>query len=38
MFTENIHVVNEVKPLLCNNFDMKDFKEANVILDESTNS
>ena len=38
MFRENIHVVNEVKSLLSNYFDMKDFKEVNVILDEITNS
>jgi hypothetical protein len=32
MFRENIHVVNEVKSLLSNNSDMKEFEEVNVIL------
>ncbi|RZB91995.1 Retrovirus-related Pol polyprotein from transposon TNT 1-94, partial [Glycine soja] len=32
IFGSNIHVVNNVKSLLCNNFDMKDLGEASVIL------
>jgi hypothetical protein len=32
MIREYIHVVNEVKSLLSNNFDMKDFEEVNVNL------
>jgi hypothetical protein len=32
MYRANIHVVNQVKSLLFNNSDMKDFKEVNVIL------
>jgi len=32
IFGSNIHVVNAVKSLLSNNFDMKDLGEANVIL------
>ncbi|RZB91539.1 Retrovirus-related Pol polyprotein from transposon TNT 1-94 [Glycine soja] len=32
IFGSNIHVVNDVKSLLCNNFDMKDLGEASVIL------
>ncbi|KAK2429298.1 putative mitochondrial protein [Trifolium repens] len=32
IFGSNIHAVNAVKSLLCNNFDMKDLGEADVIL------
>lgn len=32
IFDSNIHAVNILKSLLCNNFDMKDLREANVIL------
>ena len=32
MFRANIQVVNQVKSLLFNNSDMKDFEEVNVIL------
>ena len=32
IFGSNIHVVNDVKSLLCNNFDMKDLGETSVIL------
>ncbi|KAM7494813.1 hypothetical protein LguiB_029422 [Lonicera macranthoides] len=32
IFCSNIHVVNNVKSMLCENFDMKDLGEANVIL------
>jgi hypothetical protein len=32
IFGSNIHVVNDVKSLLCSNFDMKDLGEADVIL------
>ncbi|MCI18758.1 gag-pol protein, partial [Trifolium medium] len=32
IFGSNIFVVNAVKSLLCNNFDMKDLGEASVIL------
>ena len=32
IFGSNIHVVNNVKSLLCANFDMKDLGEASVIL------
>ena len=32
IFGSNIHVVNDVKSLLCNNFDMKDLGKASVIL------
>lgn len=32
IFGSNIHAINNVKSLLCNNFDMKDLEEAGVIL------
>ncbi|KAM1806975.1 hypothetical protein ACFX11_030046 [Malus domestica] len=32
IFGSNVHLVNEVKTLLSNNFDMKDLGEANLIL------
>ncbi|XP_070662455.1 uncharacterized mitochondrial protein AtMg00810-like [Malus domestica] len=32
IFGSNLHVVNDVKTMLCDNFDMKDLGEANVIL------
>ena len=32
IFGSNIQTINEVKSLLCNNFDMKDLGEASVIL------
>lgn len=32
IFGSNLHVVNDVKSLLCNNFDMKDLGEGIVIL------
>lgn len=32
IFGSNIHAINNVKSLLCSNFDMKDLEEAGVIL------
>ena len=32
MFRANIHVVNEMKSLLSNNFDKKEFEKVDVIL------
>jgi len=32
IFGSNIYAINDIKSLLCNNFDMKDLGEANVIL------
>lgn len=33
IFGSKINVINNVKSLLCNNFDMKDLEEVSVILD-----
>lgn len=32
IFGSNIHAVNDLKSLLCNNFDMKDLRKTNVIM------